>query len=112
MRQHSRTDLCGGRPETVVPTATSALDPPRDLPRPEVVRSFQSEGEGKLVERAAQNASRTANGPIRENRWCRKQIFTEDSTPLRLLANAGCFEFLHCVRHCGLGESPWIWPAN
>jgi hypothetical protein len=23
MRQHSRTDLCGGRPETVVPTATA-----------------------------------------------------------------------------------------
>ena len=24
MKQHSRTDLCGGRPETAVPTATTA----------------------------------------------------------------------------------------
>ena len=29
MRQHSRTDLCGGRPETVVPTATPAWETAR-----------------------------------------------------------------------------------
>ncbi len=29
MRQHSRTDLCGGRPETVVPTATRAWEAAR-----------------------------------------------------------------------------------
>jgi hypothetical protein len=34
------------------------------------------------------------------------QFFTADSTPLQLLANAGCFEFASYVRHCGLGDSP------
>ena len=51
MKQHSRTDLCGGRPETAVPTATGwKLDrsfnhPPRKLT---YARFRPSQGEGEV----------------------------------------------------------------